>query len=169
MTMADQHAVRIRAGSGEPWSPEWPGEALIKNWVIEALEQLPPSEVSVCIVNEVEGRAINKKWRGKDSATNVLSFPAQLPDGPVPKPLGDIVLCAPVIAREALAQGKSLSDHWAHLLIHGVLHLRGFDHDSEDAAEHMEQLEVAILKGIGVNDPYLVERVHSSPVTGAGA
>lgn len=176
MTAADQHVVHITVDNPECWSAEWPSEwpsqVSIKQWVTLALELLPPSEVSVCIVDEVQGQALNKQWRGKDAPTNVLSFPAELPDGPVPKPLGDVVLCAPVIAGEAAGQGKSLSDHWAHLLIHGVLHLRGFDHDSEAAADHMERLEVDILKGIGVDDPYLadlVEQEHSSSVTEAGA
>lgn len=169
MTGVDQHVVRISSESGEQWSADWPSEALVQQWVTLALAPLPPSEVSVCIVDEVQGQALNKQWRGKDAATNVLSFPAELPDGPVPKPLGDVVLCAPVVASEAATQGKLLSDHWAHLLIHGVLHLRGFDHDNEATAEQMERLEVDILKEIGIADPYLAQDNDVSAVNEAGA
>lgn len=169
MSTEIQHVVRITSESGEAWSSDWPSEALIQHWVARALASLPPSEVSVCIVDEQQGQALNKQWRGKDAATNVLSFPADLPDGPTPKPLGDVVLCAPVIAREAAAQSKALSDHWAHLLIHGVLHLRGFEHDNEATAEQMERLEVDILREIGIADPYFVEHNAVSPVTEAGA
>jgi probable rRNA maturation factor len=99
---------------------------------------------------------INAEWRGKDKPTNVLSFPA--PDMPVPagepRPLGDIVLAHGVIAREAAEQGKTLHDHTAHLIVHGVLHLLGFDHENGEDAEAMEQLEASILKGLGISDPY---------------
>lgn len=100
--------------------------------------------------------AINADWRGKNKPTNVLSFPA--PDIPVPegepRPLGDIVLAQGVIAREAAEQGKTLHDHTTHLIIHGVLHLLGFDHETEEEAEAMERLETDILKGLGISDPY---------------
>ena len=99
---------------------------------------------------------INAEWRGKDKPTNVLSFPA--PDMPVPagepRPLGDIVLAHGVIAREAAEQGKTLHDHTAHLIVHGVLHLLGFDHETVEDAEAMERLEASILKGLGISDPY---------------
>ena len=99
---------------------------------------------------------INAEWRGKDKPTNVLSFPA--PDMPVPagepRPLGDIVLAHGVIAREAAEQGKTLHDHTAHLIVHGVLHLLGFDHETGEDAEAMERLEASILKGLGISDPY---------------
>ena len=100
---------------------------------------------------------INAQWRGKHQPTNVLSFPA--PSGlPVPagqlRPLGDIVLAYGVIAREAHEQGKTLHDHTAHLMVHGVLHLLGFDHESEAEADEMEKLETSILKGLDISDPY---------------
>ena len=111
------------------------------------------------IVDEAESRALNHRWRGKDAPTNVLSFPAEappgLPDSALPHGVaGDLALCAPVIAREAHDQGKPLADHWAHLVIHGILHLRGFDHIQDDHAEEMEQLERELLAGLGIADPY---------------
>jgi probable rRNA maturation factor len=111
-------------------------------------------ELSVRIVDTDEGRALNRDYRDKDYATNVLSFPAELPPG-VPLPiLGDLVLCAPVIAREAQEQGKPLKHHYAHMLVHGVLHLLGYDHMDEAEAEAMEAIEREVLAGLGVPDPY---------------
>jgi len=111
-------------------------------------------ELSVRIVDTDEGRALNRDYRDKDYATNVLSFPAELPPG-VPVPiLGDLVLCAPVIAREAEEQGKPLKHHYAHMLVHGVLHLLGHDHMDEDEAEAMEAIEREVLAGLGIPDPY---------------
>jgi probable rRNA maturation factor len=100
---------------------------------------------------------INTEWRGMSKPTNVLSFPAAsdmpLPEGE-PRPLGDIVLAHGVIAREAAEQGKTLHDHTAHLIVHGVLHLLGFDHETDAEAEEMEKRESSILKGLGISDPY---------------
>jgi probable rRNA maturation factor len=111
-------------------------------------------ELSVRIVDTDEGRALNRDYRDKDYATNVLSFPAELPPG-VPLPiLGDLVLCAPVIAREAEEQGKPLKHHYAHMLVHGVLHLLGHDHMDEAEAEAMEAIEREVLAGLGIPDPY---------------
>lgn len=111
-------------------------------------------ELSVRIVDTDEGRALNRDYRDKDYATNVLSFPAELPPG-VPLPiLGDLVLCAPVIAREAQEQGKALKHHYAHMLVHGVLHLLGHDHMDEAEAEAMEAIEREVLAGLGIPDPY---------------
>lgn len=111
-------------------------------------------ELSVRIVDADEGRALNRDYRDKDYATNVLSFPAELPPG-VPLPiLGDLVLCAPVVAREAEEQGKPLKHHYAHMLVHGVLHLLGHDHMDEAEAEAMEAIEREVLAGLGIPDPY---------------
>ncbi|PKL95654.1 MAG: rRNA maturation RNase YbeY [Gammaproteobacteria bacterium HGW-Gammaproteobacteria-8] len=118
------------------------------------------AEAGIClrIVDEAEGRALNLQWRGKDYATNVLSFPGQHPPGlpaeAAPALFGDVVLCAPVIAREAALQDKPLQDHWAHLVVHGVLHLRGFDHIEADKAAAMEALECRLLSQLGIADPY---------------
>lgn len=129
----------------------------------------PEDSAAVCIriVDEAEGRALNYRWRGKDYATNVLSFPAEPPPGlpadQVPAVLGDLVLCAPVIAREAALQHKPQANHWVHLVVHGVLHLRGLDHVHADHAARMERLECEILAGLGVPDPY---QETDSPVAG---
>ena len=112
-------------------------------------------EVELCIrvVDEPEGKALNHEWRGKESATNVLSFAAEMiPDEYAA--LGDLVLCAPVVEREATEQGKSVGDHYRHLLVHGLLHLLGYDHVAENEAKEMEFIEVAVLGELGVANPY---------------
>ena len=115
-------------------------------------------ELSIRVVDSDEGQALNRDYRGRDYATNVLSFPAELPPG-VPLPvLGDLVLCAPVIAREASEQGKALKHHYAHMVVHGVLHLLGYDHTQDAEAEAMEAIERAILARLGIPDPYAGER-----------
>lgn len=110
------------------------------------------SEVTIRIVDEDEGRALNLAYRGKDYATNVLTF--VLDDEP--HLLGDIVICAPVVATEAAAQHKTLAAHYAHLTVHGILHLHGYDHEKDAPAELMEALETAILTKLGYANPYLV-------------
>ena len=113
------------------------------------------AELSIRVVDEKEGAELNSRYRGKDYATNVLSFPAELPPG-VPLPVvGDLVICAAVVAREADAQGKPLEAHWAHLTVHGCLHLIGYDHEDDSQAAEMEPLETAILAKLGFPDPYL--------------
>jgi probable rRNA maturation factor len=112
------------------------------------------SEVSIRIVDAGEGHLLNRDYRGKDYATNVLSFPAGSIPGENPRLLGDIALCAPVVAREAGEQHKHPRDHYAHLTVHGVLHLLGMDHESGSDAERMEALETRILAGLGIADPY---------------
>jgi len=116
-----------------------------------------PVEVAVRVVDAAEMQALNAQYRNQDKPTNVLSFEAGeihgLPDG-APRVLGDIVVCAPVVAAEAAAQGKPLPDHWGHMLVHGALHLLGFDHQGETDAAAMEALETRILSASGVADPY---------------
>jgi probable rRNA maturation factor len=115
-------------------------------------------ELSIRVVDAEEGQALNRDYRQRDYATNVLSFPAELPPG-VPLPvLGDLVLCAPVIAREATEQGKPIGHHYAHMVVHGVLHLLGFDHQDDAEAERMEAVEREVLAGLGIGDPYAGER-----------
>jgi len=113
-----------------------------------------PAEVNILVVGEDEGRAFNLQYRGRDYATNVLSFPYE----PLPRErtglLGDLVICAPVVAREAAAQGKPPRHHWAHMTLHGVLHLLGHDHEDDADAERMEALERRILASLGIPDPY---------------
>lgn len=114
-----------------------------------------PAELTIRVVDEAEGRSLNHQYRGRDYATNVLSFPAELPEGLLDIPLlGDLVICAPVVAREAAEQGKALQSHWAHLVVHGCLHLLGYDHVEEDEAAQMETLETGLLHGMGYPDPY---------------
>ena len=114
-------------------------------------------EIALLFIGDLSIAEFNAAWRGKNQPTNVLSFPATqampIPEGEA-RPLGDIVLAHGVISREAAEQGKTLHDHTAHLIVHGVLHLLGFDHASEKEAEEMERLEVSILKGLGISDPY---------------
>jgi len=136
---------------------EWPGlpsESAIRRWVAAALSDQGDVELTVRVVGREESRALNRDYRGKDRETNVLSFPADLPDGVDVPLLGDIVICAPLVADEAVAQGKSPDVHWAHLTVHGVLHLIGYDHETIEEAEEMESLEVALLGSLGIADPY---------------
>jgi probable rRNA maturation factor len=132
-----------------------PTRAQYERWVAAALNgQRETAEVSIRIVDEAEGAELNRTWRHKDYATNVLSFPADLPPDIDSSLLGDLVICAPVVMREAAEQGKALEAHWAHLVVHGTLHLLGFDHETEPEAEAMEALETGILAGLGYPDPY---------------
>jgi probable rRNA maturation factor len=140
-----------------------PSPVSFRKWIAAALEsRIREADLAVRLVGAREGRALNRHYRGKDYATNVLSFPAQTDDVKLPKGvtmplLGDLVLCAPVIAREAKEQKKSVLAHYAHLTVHGALHLLGWDHGNDCEADCMEQLEREILAGLGVEDPY-VER-----------
>jgi probable rRNA maturation factor len=146
--------VRVSLQNATPAS-KVPTQAQLKRWVAAALtDRAEAAEVSIRIVDEEEGAALNRAWRHKDYATNVLSFPAELPSEIKSALLGDLVICAPVVAREAAEQGKRLEAHWAHLVVHGTLHLLGFDHVLEVDAERMEARETGILAGLGYPDPY---------------
>ena len=124
-------------------------------WALAALKRCgKPVELVIRVVDEAESRDLNRRYRGKDQATNVLSFPFEAPPGIESRHLGDVVICAPVVKREALEQCKQASDHWAHMVVHGVLHLCGYDHQSEQDAEEMEALEKLILQDMGIADPY---------------
>ena len=132
-----------------------PAAVSFRKWVAAALKgRIREADLAIRIVGTKEGRALNRHYRGKDYATNVLSFPAELPEGVRLPLLGDIVLCAPVIAREAREQRKPLAAHYAHLTVHGALHLLGWDHEDAREAEAMEQLEREILAEMGIEDPY---------------
>ncbi|MBD9396121.1 rRNA maturation RNase YbeY [Pseudomonas sp. PDM11] len=133
-----------------------PAEADFQAWCAIALRQRnADSELTIRLVDEEEGRELNRTWRGKDYATNVLSFPADVPDELLDIPLlGDLVICVPVVEREAVEQGKTLDAHWAHLVIHGCLHLLGYDHIEDEEAEEMEGLERILLAELGHPDPY---------------
>ncbi|MBK9132367.1 MAG: rRNA maturation RNase YbeY [Gammaproteobacteria bacterium] len=136
-----------------------PARRSIESWVRAALAgRRRGAQLAVRIVAEAEGRALNERYRRRAGPTNVLSFPFE-PSGRMrPPPLGDIVLCAPVVQREAAEQGKPARAHWAHLVVHGVLHLLGHDHENSREAEHMEELERKILARLGYPDPYASER-----------
>lgn len=130
--------------------------------VVEHMAPLPkPVTVGLRIVDETEGAEINRSYRERDYATNVLSFGSELPEVMLEAldeiPLGDLVICAPVVAREAQEQDKALDAHWAHMLVHGLLHLQGFDHETDEQADTMEALETRILAGLGFDNPYRLE------------
>ncbi|MCC8619079.1 rRNA maturation RNase YbeY [Xanthomonas vesicatoria] len=140
-----------------------PSAVSFRKWVAAALKgRIREADLAVRVVDEKEGCSLNHHYRGKDYATNVLSFPAELPEGlpeGIKMPLlGDLVICAPVVAREAAEQGKSLAAHYAHLTVHGTLHLLGWDHEDDKEADAMEQLEREILADLGIEDPYAGER-----------
>jgi len=132
-----------------------PDAQTIHGWVGAALEgRRADAELTVRIVDDKEGAALNSRWRGGSGPTNVLSFPFEQPPGLELNLLGDIVVCAPVAQREAVERGIPAQAHWAHLVVHGVLHLLGFDHMQTQEAEEMEQQEVNILGMLGYPDPY---------------
>jgi probable rRNA maturation factor len=132
-----------------------PEEDAIRQWVSLALpENKQTSGLTVRVVDEAEMNALNRQYRGKDGATNVLSFPFEAVGGVTTGLLGDIVICAPVVASEAVAQDKPLQAHWAHMVIHGVLHLLGHDHHKDEDAQAMEALEIELLASLGYANPY---------------
>jgi probable rRNA maturation factor len=131
-----------------------PEDPQFEFWVATALRGHGPAVLTVRIVGREEMRQLNHRYRGKDAATNVLSFPADLPDTIELPLLGDVVLCAPVVAEEARLQSKSPEVHWAHLTIHGVLHLLGHDHQEPGEAAVMEGLEIRLLESLGIPNPY---------------
>ncbi len=112
------------------------------------------AEIVIRVVDEAESAEFNGQYRGKPVPTNVLSFPFQAPPGMATDILGDLLICAPVVEREAAEQGKSQAAHWAHMVVHGVLHLQGFDHIDENEAVSMESEEIAILSAMGFPNPY---------------
>ena len=127
-----------------------PSKLQLRKWAKNSIRV--DTEVTIRIVDEPEGRALNNTYRGKDYATNVLTFPLV----EEPHLIGDIVLCAPIVAAEAIAQNKTLEAHYAHLTVHGVLHLHGYDHEIEAQAQLMETIEIQILAKLGYANPYLI-------------
>ncbi|CAN5483028.1 hypothetical protein BH11PSE11_BH11PSE11_29500 [soil metagenome] len=125
--------------------------ARIRRWVQAAL--LAPAELAIRFVDADEGRTLNREYRGKDYATNVLTFAYN--DGDMDEPTrADIVLCTDVLQKEAAEQGKSIHAHTAHLVVHGVMHAQGYDHENEEDAVEMESLEIQIMQGLGLENPY---------------
>ena len=132
-----------------------PSEAEFRRWVAAALvAPHAPVEVVIRVVDETESASLNETYRHKQGPTNVLSSPFEAPPGVESNLLGDLAVCAPVVEREAREQGKPASAHWAHMVVHGVLHLQGYDHVEAGAAEEMENLERRILSRLGYPDPY---------------
>jgi probable rRNA maturation factor len=129
-----------------------------QRWTSAALRGDGNAEVVIRIVDEDESRELNHHYRGKDKPTNVLSFPMELPEELAAAVdeniLGDLIICAPVVAHEAREQHKILQHHWAHMVIHGMLHLQGYDHIEADEAEEMENLEIKLLQQLGIDNPY---------------
>ena len=147
LSLSVQRALKLVEREHAPKAVE------LRRWARAALRERDV-EAAVRLVGEDEGRALNCDYRGRDYATNVLTFvydDAAVPDMPL---YGDIVLCVPVVVREAAAQGKPVAVHFAHLMVHGMLHLQGFDHETEAEAKLMEALETEILAGLGICDPY---------------
>ena len=131
----------------------------IEQWATAAVQpQSDEVEITVRIVDEAESHALNLNYRGKDRPTNVLSFPFECPDEVELPLLGDLVICRQVVEREAQEQDKPVMAHWAHMVVHGSLHLLGYDHIEDDEAEEMESLETQIMTGLGFADPYLSEK-----------
>jgi probable rRNA maturation factor len=133
-----------------------PSAALLKKWCAAALleQKISCAEIGIRIVDRRESAALNKRYRNKSGATNVLSFAAQLPADVPSIELGDLVICAPLVMREAKAQDKTTQAHWAHMVVHGTLHLLGHDHIKKQDATRMETLEIKILQRLGFNNPY---------------
>jgi probable rRNA maturation factor len=147
-TLQLQVRRRVRA-----WAP--PRRDLTR-WVATALGRgAAGGELGLAVVGAPESRRLNSQYRGRDCATNVLSFPAPLPPPGAPvRPLGDLVICARVLRAEARAQAKTLRAHWAHLVVHGTLHLIGYDHERDADARRMERREIAVLRRLGFANPY---------------
>jgi len=140
--------VVLRYRTRRPWAP---APASLRRWARLAAGDRR-GELGIRVVGAGESRELNERWRGRPKPTNVLSFPAA--PSLRGKQLGDLVVCAPVVAREAREQGKSLSAHWAHMIVHGTLHLLGFDHARAADAKLMEGRERAVLRRLGIADPY---------------
>lgn len=150
--MARRLELDVSYGSRSPWAP---GARLLRRWVEAALTpNATPVGVSVRVVGQARSRSLNFRYRHKDKPTNVLSFAGvgTIPDGR--SFLGELVICAPLVALEARAQEKTLRAHWAHLTIHGVLHLLGFDHERSAEARKMAAREIQILDRLGFSNPY---------------
>jgi probable rRNA maturation factor len=147
--------TEVAFGTRHPWVPS---AARIRVWADAAAGvRGRHATLSVRVVTPGESQKLNTAYRAKPKPTNVLSFPAELPPGALrgeARPLGDLVICARVVAREAREQGKTLAAHWAHMVVHGTLHLLGHDHEEDEQAERMERRERRVLKALGFADPY---------------
>jgi len=136
-----------------------PAEADFQRWLEAVLPKFQQeSEVTIRLVDEAESHELNHTYRGKDKPTNVLSFPFEAPPGIELPLLGDLIICRQVVEKEAQEQEKALEAHWAHMVVHGSLHLLGYDHIEDDEAEEMESLETEIMLALGYPDPYISEK-----------
>lgn len=136
-----------------------PSQTALTQWANAVLqaEGLSEQEVTIRFTDETESQQLNYEYRGKDKPTNVLSFPFEAPPGIELNLLGDLIICAPVISKEANEQGKLVEHHYAHMTIHGMLHLLGYDHIDDNDADVMESKEIAILASLGIDDPYQIK------------
>jgi probable rRNA maturation factor len=153
-------AVEVSYGTRQQWAPP---ARLLADWARAAAgRRAARAALAIRVVTTAESQRLNREFRGRDRPTNVLSFPADraLPAaaGAEPAPLGDVAICARVVAREAREQRKSLAAHWAHMVVHGVLHLVGYDHEREPDARRMERREKVLLARLGFPNPYRVRR-----------
>jgi probable rRNA maturation factor len=163
---AGELRVETQFAARRPWAP---GAAALRRWAREAYASAvtvssargTAPRICIRIVGAAESRRLNRVFRGKDAPTNVLSFPASAEERALDGALGDVAICAAVVAQEARAQGKALAAHWAHMVVHGVLHLLGHEHRRDREARRMERLEVEILQSFGYQNPSL--RVVTSP------
>ncbi len=151
--------VEVQFAARAPWVPS---AAALRRWARAAYAKAgqvhgdsPAAGMCVRIVGLTAGRSMNRRFRGIDKPTNVLSFPASHQERDLLGTIGDLVICAPVVAREARKQNKKMAAHWAHMVVHGVLHLLGHDHQNDRQARAMERLEVEILRGFGYQNPYV--------------
>lgn len=160
MSPKTRHEITVQRDSRAAHVPD---DAQFQRWAAAALAGSEhPWQLNIRVVGEQIGRRLNARYRKRDGATNVLSFRSELPDGVAAaleqetgvRPLGDLVICAPVVRAEAARQAKAVADHWAHLVVHGVLHLLGFDHQQDREAERMEARETETLGRLGIADPY---------------
>jgi probable rRNA maturation factor len=136
-----------------------PAETDFQRWLEAAVTPFQPeSEVTIRLVDETESNELNLTYRGKDKPTNVLSFPFEAPPGIELPLLGDLIICRQVVEQEAAEQGKTVEAHWAHMVVHGTLHLLGYDHIEDEEAEEMEALETEIMLALGYPDPYISEK-----------
>lgn len=136
-----------------------PAESDFQRWLEAAVTPFQPeSEVTIRLVDEAESNELNLTYRGKDKPTNVLSFPFEAPPGIELPLLGDLIICRQIVEQEAAEQGKTVEAHWAHMVVHGTLHLLGYDHIEDEEAEEMEALETEIMLALGYPDPYISEK-----------
>ncbi|AYV22148.1 rRNA maturation RNase YbeY [Vibrio mediterranei] len=145
--------IAVESEQGLPSADEFQG------WLDKTITPFQQdAELTIRIVDEEESQQLNRDYRGKDKPTNVLSFPFEAPPGVEMDLLGDMIICRQVVEKEAIEQSKPLIAHWAHMVVHGSLHLLGYDHIEDDEAEEMEALETEIMLDMGFDDPYLVEK-----------